>query len=766
MKKYFFACSVCLFFVLTFGFGIPAHADAPAPFSDSFDTYSPGNVYAQGQWQNKANVWNVTTQGCYGGTGKCIASTGLNDTTTWKSGTPLTTGAWRVRFKVNSPLNGGYFSISFAADAASLPAARQPFFAITDDGGSTQFSAVQDIFGNYLASGLANKTWHTLVYKWDMSDPAHCTFKINVDNTTDVPVNPLGNASTCYHDTFPNYTISTLALNTYYQTYTFNDGRVELDDIGDGPTLDGCTANCDGKTPTIITDTFDHFNDKGWAPLVSPVSSATFPFSFDDGSTGNCHQGACITLTGSLGGIYLESGVASTTGAFVLWMRGHSPNPTTAPYAAQGRLGLCATAWSNCFIPLTARLPLTVQDDDLWHQYFISWRAGTSTAQVCVLRDDTDATHCAWSNTTFPLGTPFDGVSLEGAAGSGGQLWVDDLTVPPPTTALTLSGTQGLNGWYTSAVTATLTPTDGSGGPFTTYYSLDGAATTTSVGSNTLVPVTSDGVHTLTFYSVDTATGGTEILQSKTFKIDTVAPTTSVSLVGTAGLHGWYTSAVTATLAAFDALSGVTTTYYSLDGAATTTLVGQVGASIPVTAEGIHTLSYYSVDAAGNSETPTSTSIKIDETSPEVSMSASTSTQDLSIVGIDNISSTTVTKIGDVVTVADQAGNTTTLNFCKTYSGKVLTFAHLTSIQYGSAAPISLPTSFLFVWNVFQTPPPLVSQTVVVDPVYGIEALFNKSKNQTTVALLQRNQKIQTSTVSGLAIVKLTTNKGTIQYSW
>ena len=77
-----------------------AHAATPsAPFSDTFDTYQPGSLYTQGGWQNYKHVFNVTTKGC--SSGSCITLNGLADAN-WKSGTPLTTGEWHIRFKFDT----------------------------------------------------------------------------------------------------------------------------------------------------------------------------------------------------------------------------------------------------------------------------------------------------------------------------------------------------------------------------------------------------------------------------------------------------------------------------------------------------------------------------------------------------------------------------------------------------------------------------------------------------------------------------------------
>ena len=250
--------------------------------------------------------------------------------------------------------------------------------------------------------------------------------------------------------------------------------------------------------------------------------------------------------------------------------------------------------------------------------------------------------------------------------------------------------------------------------------------------------------------------------QNATVLPDITPPVTSLALNGTKGQNGCFVSNVTVNLTATDTESGVKSTFFSLDGAATST-----GTSTVVSSEGIHSLTYYSIDNVGNKETPTSTVIKIDKTPPEAIISASTSTKDLVVTGTDNLSTTTVIKTtSTATTITDQAGNSTTLYFQKTFSGGFLTYAKLASIQYGTSTPIALPSSFVYIWNPLTNPPTLLSQTVTADSTFVVEALFDKSKNKTSVIVLKKNTPIQTTSVTGLVVIKLTTAKGTIGYSW
>jgi len=175
-----------------------------------------------------------------------------------------------------------------------------------------------------------------------------------------------------------------------------------------------------------------------------------------------------------------------------------------------------------------------------------------------------------------------------------------------PTTASSLSGTMGANGWYTSPVTVTLGPFDAWSGVNRTLYSLDGGPWV----NGTVVNVVDNGSHTVRYYSVDFA-GNVEGQLNVTFNIDYEVPTTAVGLSGTVGANGWYTSAVTVTLTPADTFSGPNETYYSVDGG-----VWNTGTTVNVAAEGQHQVRYYTVDAAGNQEAERHVNLSIDSAAP------------------------------------------------------------------------------------------------------------------------------------------------------
>jgi hypothetical protein len=114
----------------------------------------------------------------------------------------------------------------------------------------------------------------------------------------------------------------------------------------------------------------------------------------------------------------------------------------------------------------------------------------------------------------------------------------------PPVITPSVTGTLGMNGWYTSDVSITWSVTD----PDSSISSKTGC----DAGS---VTTDTTGV-TLTCSA--TSTGGTAA-QSVTIKRDATGPTATLSATGTMGSNGWYTSNVTVSTTGEDSISSPVT---------------------------------------------------------------------------------------------------------------------------------------------------------------------------------------------------------------
>jgi hypothetical protein len=171
------------------------------------------------------------------------------------------------------------------------------------------------------------------------------------------------------------------------------------------------------------------------------------------------------------------------------------------------------------------------------------------------------------------------------------------------------------SGWYTGPVTVTLHGADNGSGVATTHYSVDGGATQSYDGAFSFG---TEGTHTIAFWSTDNAgnveTAGAPI----TLSIDRTAPTTTV-INPIAPDSGWFvTSGIPVAFDAADAGSGIAATYYTIDGGVRQTYGEPFTADLST---GTHTITYWSVDLAGNEEAHATTNtvqVKVDTDAPTI----------------------------------------------------------------------------------------------------------------------------------------------------
>jgi hypothetical protein len=188
----------------------------------------------------------------------------------------------------------------------------------------------------------------------------------------------------------------------------------------------------------------------------------------------------------------------------------------------------------------------------------------------------------------------------------------------PPTVQNSFSGPVGGNGYYKGPVQVTMTGTDNLSGPANIYYRVNGGATLVYSSPFTIGV---DGNHLIDYWGIDVA-GNISGVSTAVVKIDVSAPLTQATGSGTAGTNGWYRSAAQVSLAAADNLSGVQTTFYKVDGGTTKTYT----IAFSVSGNGSHTVNFWSVDKAGNTETMGSLVVNIDTGQPGVTCNVSPST--------------------------------------------------------------------------------------------------------------------------------------------
>ncbi|UPV75586.1 S8 family serine peptidase [Halorussus limi] len=188
------------------------------------------------------------------------------------------------------------------------------------------------------------------------------------------------------------------------------------------------------------------------------------------------------------------------------------------------------------------------------------------------------------------------------------QLLLD--THAPNATATLDADSTKRGGWYNSSVAVNLSASDGTSRLTSVEYRVDGGDWQSYEGN---VTVSTDGNHSVSYRATDAA--GNVENRSVSFKIDATDPATDLVTNASANDNGWYDSDVNVTFDASDETSGVAVTNYSLDGGQWQTYDG---GNVTLDSEGNHTVEFYSVDEANNTETHHNETIRIDTEKPSL----------------------------------------------------------------------------------------------------------------------------------------------------
>jgi C1A family cysteine protease len=237
--------------------------------------------------------------------------------------------------------------------------------------------------------------------------------------------------------------------------------------------------------------------------------------------------------------------------------------------------------------------------------------------------------------------TSSNGTSWHDAAGIGSvclKAFVDPATDNgvPPVTTLSATPASDTAGWNHAAVSVSLAASDASSGVRTTYCRVNSGGTITYTGP---VSVSAQGTNTLTYWSVDWA-GNVEASKTASFRLDTIAPETTVHRNPLANDAGWNQGSVVVTLSASDAGSGIDGVYYRLGSGEATTY----SAPICVAATGTTTIEYWTHDKAGNVETAKTAAVKIDLAAPSVSIN--TASEYVNVAAVQASAIDTVSGVG------------------------------------------------------------------------------------------------------------------------
>ncbi|MFB0562508.1 MAG: NosD domain-containing protein [Candidatus Lokiarchaeia archaeon] len=204
-----------------------------------------------------------------------------------------------------------------------------------------------------------------------------------------------------------------------------------------------------------------------------------------------------------------------------------------------------------------------------------------------------------WVSIT--IGLDMDNNIIYGAVGMEESIFavMEPGDVTPPETTISLDGTLGLEGWYTSDVTVNLSATDDVSGIAKTEYSFNGEYWCTYTEPFNII---TEGVITVYFNSTDSE-GNVEATKNETIKIDKTPPITEL-IIGNHYDDGagniYVTSDTDFTLSATDEVSGVAHIYYRINGGS---WMNYTGAFKLVGPDGTYIIEYYSDDVAGNNET-------------------------------------------------------------------------------------------------------------------------------------------------------------------
>lgn len=394
--------------------------------------------------------------------------------------------------------------------------------------------------------------------------------------------------------------------------------------------------------------------DTGWTDTVAPNTVATAPGGWQRGNAtvtlralDSVSGVASITFSAAGAQSIAPTVVAGDTATILVSADGE----TTVSYAARDRAGnveatrsvVVRIDRSGAVATATApqgwqkdRAEVTITATDVGSGVG-SIRYGATGALTTAPLTVAAAATTIRVNTEGVTTITYAATDVAGNTGATGSVAVSiDRTAP-------VSVLDAPSGWLDAAAAVAVSASDAHSGVAAIHWSASGAQNTglTSIsGSSGTIDVTAPGVTTVTFYATDVA-GNVELARTFIVQIDVLAPT----ITGSAPI-GWQNEVVYADFTAVDEAggSGVASITVSAVGAQPVDPATTPGAtaSVPITAEGVTTVSFSAADNAGNVSAVRSLTAYVDLTNPVTTAEAPSAWQNRSITvdlgATDNLS--------------------------------------------------------------------------------------------------------------------------------
>jgi len=254
-------------------------------------------------------------------------------------------------------------------------------------------------------------------------------------------------------------------------------------------------------------------------------------------------------------------------------------------------------------------------------------------------------------------------------------------------------------------------------------------------------------------------------------RLDTTAPETNLALSGDYGQENQFRSDVVMSINTQDNEGGLGVDFmaYKIDGndwqEYKTPVVFHNG--------GHYKVEFYSEDLDENIEDVQSIEFNIDKISPEAEIKFNPETLDIDIIGHDSSGSATIDVFGlpknkNSIKITDQAGNILEIIGKDKDKGRNAKIT-IESLQYNEGSLINVgPTKLLINYNLDNNSAELrkLIQTFEIKGELKIKLVYSSKADKTQVITKVKGQEKVKEELSGIRILKLTTENGTLNYSY